>query len=144
MAEEKYVTVTEATDVPAATIEMSVSENKADALVYNIVKNADGTITFKTDCQKFLYCDGINVELVSQESNYTKFVLEVAKGGCYIRCATAVGNNGDAQYLEVFNGSLTAYNKVTKIGYFIFVLEDASGATGVVQESGYIHVPFAS
>ena len=134
VAEEKYVTGTEYLQTSSSNTKtkLMLSENKANALAYSIIRNADGTISFKTDCGKYLFCDGNSVQFAAEESDYTKFVLETAKDGCYIRCATATNGDDKVDYLEVYGGTLTAHNIVTNRNLFIFVLEDATGAAGTV------------
>jgi hypothetical protein len=137
---EKYVTGAEYLYIKAngnRQMEIKLSENKADAIAYTIVKNNDGTFSFMTDCGKFLYCDSTNTEFVSQESEYTKFVLKKAENGYYIRCATAL--YGDTpQYLEIWANHLTKYgidpNRANK-DIFVLDFEDAAGAAGTVVES---------
>jgi len=116
-------------------MELTLTENKAEALPLTMINNADGTVTFKTDCGKFLYCDANSVEYVAEESDYTKFVLEAADGGYFIKCAVA-NYNGNPQYLEVYSGYLTCYgmNESSNLDLYIFALEDASGAAGTVVE----------
>ena len=83
---------------------------------------ADGTVTFKTKDGKYLYADGTDVKLVGTEGENTKFVLEDAEGGKYIRCATAKVNN-NAQYLEYFMNYFTVFRMDdTKKDIYVFGL----------------------
>ena len=139
VADNKYATGTEYEYTSSSSgnvkMELNLSENKAEALPLTMINNADGTVTFKTDCGKFLFCDANSVEYVSEESDYTKFVLEAADGGYFIKCAVA-NYNGNPQYLEVYSGYLTCYsmNESSNLALYIFALEDATGAAGTVVE----------
>ena len=114
--------------------ELNLTENKAEALPYTFIVNADNTVSFKTDCGKYLYCDANSVEFVTEMGDYTKFVLEPANGGYYIRCAVA-NFAGRPQYLEVYAGYLTCYSMSEgKSELYTFVFDDASGAAGAVVE----------
>jgi hypothetical protein len=114
-------------------MELVLSAEKAEALAFELITNDDGTVSFKTDCGKYLYADGTNAELVAEANNNTKFVLEAADGGYFIKCAFATFND-KPQYLEIYNGYLTCYGMGTNTGLYIFALEDATGANGVVSE----------
>jgi len=138
VADNKYATGTEYEYTSSSgnvKMELNLSENKAEALPLTMINNADGTVSFKTDCGKFLFCDANSVEYVSEESDYTKFVLEAADGGYFIKCAVA-NYNGNPQYLEVYSGYLTCYsmNESSNLALYIFALEDATGAAGTVVE----------
>ena len=138
VADAKYATGTEykyTSSSGSVKMELTLTENKANALAYTMIENADGTVSFKTDDGYFLSCDATNVEFVTAESDYTKFVLEVADGGYYIKCAVA-NYNGKAQYLEVYSGYLTCYGMGSNTDLYIFALEDATGANGKVQKEG--------
>ena len=116
-------------------LELPLSANKAEAIAFTMINNDDGTVTFKTDCGKFLYCDANSVEFVAEQSDYTKFVLEAADGGYMIKCAVA-NYNGNPQYLEIYSGYLTCYglSASSNVDLYIFALEDATGAAGTVVE----------
>lgn len=116
-------------------LELELSENKADAVAFTVVDNGDETVSFKTADGKYLFCDATNVEYVSEQSDYTKFILEAAdaEGGMFIKCAVA-NYNGKAQYLEVYSGYLTCYGMGSDASIYTFKLEDATGANGVVIE----------
>ena len=116
-------------------LELPLSANKAEAIAFTMINNDDGTVTFKTDCGKFLYCDANSVEFVAEQSDYTKFVLEAADGGYMIKCAVA-NYNGNPQYLEIYSGYLTCYglSATSNVDLYVFALEDATGAAGTVVE----------
>ena len=118
-------------------MELVLTENKAEAVPFTLVNNEDGSVSFVTDCGKYLSCDATNVEFVDEASDFTKFILDSADGGYYIKCAVA-NYNDKAQYLEVYSGYLTCYGmNESKAGMYIFALEDATGAAGtVVKYSG--------
>lgn len=104
--------------------ELAISENKDDALILTVRDNGDDTVTFVTDDGKFLMADGTNVQIVDAEDDNTKFVLEAAENGQYIKCANAT-YNGNAQYLEVYSGYLTCYgmSSSSDVSIYTFVME---------------------
>ena len=116
-------------------LELVISENKAEAVAFTVIDNGDETVTFKTADGKYLFCDATHVEYVSEQSDYTKFVLEAAdaEGGMFIKCAVA-NFSGKAQYLEVYSGYLTCYGMGSDPSIYTFKLEDATGANGTVAE----------
>ncbi|MBQ3355992.1 MAG: S-layer homology domain-containing protein [Oscillospiraceae bacterium] len=71
---------------------------------------ANGVTTFKTADGKYLEADGTNVQLVSAESENTKFILEANGSDYFIKCATATYNN-NPQYIEFYGGYFTVYSK---------------------------------
>ena len=115
-------------------MELELTDDKAKALPLTLVNNDDGTVSFVTDDSKYLFCDATHVEFAAEASDFTKFILDAADGGYYIKCAVA-NYNDKPQYLEVYSGYLTCYGmNESKAGMYIFALEDASGATGTVVE----------
>ena len=115
--------------------ELALTDNKAEAIAMTLVTNDDGTVTFKTANNMYLFCDATHVMFVAEESDYTKFILEAAEGGQYIKCAVA--NFGDKpQYLEVYSGYMTCYgiSESSNLDLYIFELQDAEGANGTVGE----------
>ncbi len=140
VADSVYATGTEyqyTSSSGSVKMELVLTENKAEAVPFTLVNNEDGTVSFVTDCGKYLYCDATNVEFVDEASDFTKYLLDSADGGYYIKCAVA-NYNDKAQYLEVYSGYLTCYGmNESKAGLYIFALEDATGAAGtVVKYSG--------
>ena len=113
-------------------MELTLSDSKADAVALVKITNDDGSVSFKVG-DKFLYADGTHVEFVDTEDANTKFVIEEATGGVYIRCHTA-NYNGKLQYLEVYKGYLTCYGLGTDTSIFVFELQSADGANGSVQD----------
>lgn len=105
--------------------ELQISDDWEDAHSLTVAQNADGTLTFKTDNGLYLYCDGKGVRLVTQQSDYTRFVWEKQDVGGYLRSDVAT-YNGNPQYLQVYNGYLGCYrfNDDTYLTY-LFTLEDA-------------------
>ena len=89
-----------------------ITTDAADVLLVTIVNNADDTISFKTADGKYLHADATNVNLVDSENDNTKFVLEEADGGYYIKLANAT-YSGRAQYLEYYYEKLTCYGMST-------------------------------
>lgn len=121
-------------------MELVLSQTKADAVAFTMIENADGSVTFKTDDGYFLSCDANSVEYVTAESDNTKFALEVADGGYFIKCAVA-NYGGKAQYLEVYSGYLTCYGMGSDVSIYTFELEKADGANGKVQKEGTVTPP---
>lgn len=113
--------------------ELELSDKKSDALVMEKITNTDGTVSFKAGGQ-YLFCDGTDVKFVSSQSDNTKFVLENATGGYYIKCYKATYNN-NAQYLEVYNGYLTCYSKLdtSDATIYVFKLDGTDGANGSIS-----------
>ena len=112
--------------------QLVMSENAADAAVFTVIENADGSISFVVD-GKFLYADGTNVRLVAEEGEFTKFVYEETDGGVFIRCFTA-NFNGKAQYLEVYKGYLTCYGMGSDTSIYTFVIEKVGGGSTTPDE----------
>ena len=113
--------------------ELNLTENKADAIVLEVVDNGDETVSFKAG-EYYLFCDATSVKFVKEQDDNTKFVLEAAdtEGGYFIKCAVA-NYNGKAQYLEVYSGYLTCYGMGTDISIYTFKMEDATGAAGTIS-----------
>ena len=80
---------------------------------------ADGTVTFQTKDNKYLYCNGTDVKLVDAEDEYTKFVFESTDGGKFIRCATA-NYNGNPQYIEYYKGYFTTFGMGSDPSIYVF------------------------
>ena len=139
VAENKYATGIEYKYTSSSSgkvkMELPLTENKAEAIAFTLITNDDGTVSFKTDCGKYLYCDGNSVEFADAMGDYTKYVLDVAEGGYYVKCAVA-NYNGNPQYLEIYSGYLTCYglNDSSNHDLYIFALEDAAGAAGKVEK----------
>ena len=129
--ENKYVTGTEYYYSPKK-MELTLSENKADAIALEKITNDDGSVSFKAG-DKYLYADATHVEFVSVAGENTKFAIEETDGGVLLRCFTA-NFSGKPQYLEVYSGYLTVYGKSSDLSIFTFVLENADGANGTVQD----------
>lgn len=88
--------------------ELVMSKNSTAGICLYTRKNSDDTVTFVSEGGKYLYCDGTNVRLSTEESAYTKYYVIAANGGYYIKCATAT-YGGTPQYLELYSGYLTCY-----------------------------------
>ncbi len=115
--------------------ELVISKNKADAIALTLITNADNTVTFKTADGKFLYADATHAKFVDAEGEYTKFTLEPAEGGSFIKTQGVYGSGETAkpQYLEVYSGYLTVFGMdAKKAAIYTFVLQDAEGANGSV------------
>jgi hypothetical protein len=115
-------------------MQLTLTTNKAEALPFEIIRNADGTVAFVAE-GRYLMADGTNAELVSAPTDNTLFVFEETDGGVFIRCATA-NYNGKPQYLEVYSGYLTCYGMGTDPSIYVFEIQSAEGANGKVQELG--------
>lgn len=115
--------------------ELELTTEKAEALPLTLKTNDDGTVSFVTDGGLFLFCDATHVMFVEEESDFTKFILEAAEGGQYIKCAVA-NYNDKPQYLEVYSGYMTCYGmSETSMALYIFELQDAEGANGTIGEA---------
>lgn len=126
--ENKYITAEEYTYTSSKTgkskIELVLSDDKSAAVKLEVVNNSDNTVSFKNG-SKYLFSDGTDVKWATEQGDYTKFVLEDANGGKYIKCAVAE-YSGKAQYLEVYSGYLTVYGLDTsKADIYVFTLENA-------------------
>ena len=126
-----YITGTEYLYTGKMKYQLETSDKIADAIAFTMIENADGTNSFKTDDGYFLFCDANHVQFVTEESDNTKFVLEVADGGYFIKCAVA-NYNGKAQYLEYYSNYLTCYGMGSDASIYTFALEAADGANGKV------------
>lgn len=103
--------------------ELALSDNKADGIVLTLKISGD-KVTFVTADNKYLMCDGTNVQLVDAEGDFTKFVLEEAAGGYFIKSSAEY--NGKAQYLEVYSGYMTCYGmNESKADIYTFELKAA-------------------
>ena len=108
--------------------ELELCSNKSDAVSLKYVDNGDGTVSFKAG-DKFLYANGTDVKFVTAEDDNTKFVLEEAANGYFIKCATAT-YNGNPQYLEVYSGYLTCFGmNASNASIYTFTFE-GNGAPG--------------
>ncbi len=130
-----YLTGTEYLYTGKNKMELVISANKAEAIALQQITNADGSVSFKAG-DKWLYADNTHVEFVSSEGPNTKFVIEEADGGVFIRCHTA-NFNGNPQYLEVYGGDyVTVYGKgaTADPSIYTFQILDADGANGTVKD----------
>ncbi len=122
--------------------ELVLSDDKSKAVVMTVRENADKSVTFVTESGKFLFCDGTNVEFAAQEGEFTKFFLEAAEGGQYIK-SNALYNNDPAkpQYLEVYKGYLTCYglNDSSDVKIYTFKTE----AVSTVSQSTILDAAYA-
>lgn len=111
--------------------ELELTEDKSEAVALTVQENDDGTISFVTDDGRYLFCDANNVQFVTEQDDNTKFVLEAAEGGSYIKCAVA-NYSGKPQYLELYSGYMTCYGMTTdatKLGLYIFELQAVEGVS---------------
>ena len=128
LADDLYATGTEyfyTSGNGSTKLELELSYYKSGAQIFTLVKNSDGTVSFRLDNGSYLYCNANDVTFSYQQSDYTKFVLEEAENGWFIRCAVA-NYNGKPQYLEVYGGYLTCYGMGTNESMYIFHLENAN------------------
>lgn len=109
--------------------ELVLTADKAEALPMAIQTNDNDTISFVAEGQ-YLFSDGTDVKFVTEQSEYTQFVLEPAEGGQFVRCATAQ-YGGKSQYLELYSGYMTVYSmNAEKAGIYTFELQEAGEAAG--------------
>ncbi len=109
--------------------ELILSEKKSDAVIFTMEEN-DGKVTFTTKDGKYLYCDGTNVNLASEQGEFTVFTIEAAEGGNFIKSnAFYNGNPEKPQYMEVYNGYLTCYGmNADNTAIYTFTFDTAEGA----------------
>lgn len=113
--------------------ELEVSQDKSAALQLTVRKNDDGTVTFVTNDGKFLMADGTHVQIVDAEGEHTKFVLEAAENGQFIKCANATYND-KAQYLEIYSGYLTCYGmNESKAAIYTFQMEVVADQSAILD-----------
>ena len=74
------------------------------------VKIVDGHYSFVNADGKYLYTDGTDVKFVNEAGEYTIFDLEESTDGFFIKSVNAVYNDM-AQYLELYKGYLTVFQK---------------------------------
>ena len=112
--------------------ELKITEDKAEALPMVMKENDDKTVSFVAE-DKYLLCDATNVQFVDEASDNTKYVLETATGGTFIKCAVA-NYGGKPQYLEMYSGYLTCYGmNESKPELYTFIIEDAGDAAGKID-----------
>ncbi len=132
--DNKYVTGIEY-QYNGTKMQLTLTDNKAEAVPMEVIRNADGTVSFKADGM-YLYADGTHAEFRAAAGENTLFVFEETTGGTFIRCNTA-NYNGKPQYLEVYSGYLTSYGmNASNAAIYTFELQDAEGASGKVQDFG--------
>lgn len=113
--------------------ELHMTNEKAEAIALTLVTNADGTVSFKTADGKFLYGDATHAKFVDAEGEFTKFNIEAAEGGSFIKTQGVYGSGDTAkpQYLEVYKGALTVYGmNAENTAIYTFEFKDAEGANG--------------
>ncbi len=122
--------------------ELVLSEKKSDAIIF-VMDEKDGKVTFATKDGKYLFCDGTNVQLASEQGEFTVFTIEAAEGGNFIKSnAFYNGNPEKPQYLEVYNGYLTCYGmNAEKANIYTFTLDTAEGAGTTTPETGKTEEP---
>ena len=99
----------------------TISTDAENVAIFTPVADGEFT-TFVTEDGKYLCADGTNVSLVDAENDNTKFVVEEADGGVYLRCATAQ-YSGKPQYIEFYSGYFTVYSfNASNTGIYTFVL----------------------
>ena len=107
--------------------ELELTEDKNAAVVLTVQQNDDGTVSFVTDDNRYLFCDATNVQFVAEQGDFTKYYLEAAENGQYIKCAVA-NFSGKPQYIEVYSGYLTCYSmsESSNLDLYTFQLETVS------------------
>ncbi len=122
--------------------ELVLSDDKSAAVVMTIRENDDKSVTFITDSGKYLFCDGTNVHFATEEGEFTKFFLEAADGGQYIKSNGLYNNDPNKpQYLEVYKGYLTCYglSDTSDVKIYTFQTEAVSG----VSQSAILDAAYA-
>lgn len=107
-------------------MELVVSADSGKAVALTVRENKDGTVTFVTSDNKYLYCDGTNVKFVDAEDEYTIFIIEGAEGGSYIKSVNGKYNDNN-QYLELYSGYLTCYglSSSSNVNLYTFQMVEA-------------------
>ena len=104
-----------------------------NAAVLTVTKDANGKYTFTTADGKYLYMDGTHVRLVDTAGANTLFQLETTEGGYFVKADTA-NYNGNAQYLEYYNGYFTVYGMdSSKANIYTFQFYKLARATDPVS-----------
>lgn len=113
----------------ATKYQLEMSASSSAGLKLTVRQNDDGTVSLVTSSGGVLMADGTNVQIVYAESEYTKFVLETATNGVFIRCATATYED-NAQYLEVYKGYLTCWGmQESSVSAYIFQMVNVSNVS---------------
>ena len=130
--DNKYITGVHYFYADKSKYELTLTDNKAEALAMVVQDNGDDTVSFVAG-GKYLFCDATHVKFADEQSDNTKFVLEAADadGGVFIKCAVA-NYGGKAQYLEVYSGYLTCYGMGSDASIYTFTLQDGEGANGTI------------
>ena len=130
--DNKYITGVHDFYADKSKYELTLTDNKAEALAMVVQDNGDDTVSFVAG-GKYLFCDATHVKFADEQSDNTKFVLEAADadGGVFIKCAVA-NYGGKAQYLEVYSGYLTCYGMGSDASIYTFTLQDGEGANGTI------------
>lgn len=104
--------------------ELELTEDKSAAVALTVQQNDDGTVSFVTDDNRYLFCDATNVQFVAEQGDFTKYYLEAAENGQYIKCAVA-NYSGKPQYIEVYSGYLTCYSmsETSNLDLYTFELQ---------------------
>ena len=114
--------------------EMTVSDETIALLSVKLDEN--GQYSFVNEGGKYLEVDGTHVQFVDEPTANTLFVLEIAEGGYYVKCATAT-YSGKAQYLQYYHDYFTCYSLNTSYPeryVFNFFGMKEETATGLVTD----------
>ncbi len=118
---DSYITVK---DTTKTTLQTTQNRNESVRL---IVKEVGETIIFVTTDGEYLCCDSGGVYFDSKQTDYSRFILEEADNGYYIRCYSYYYNGKSPQYLDIYNNELSAYSIQTDIlGQYVFQLQQVS------------------
>ena len=79
--------------------------------IFTLVKNADGSVSFKDADGKFVTSGetGNSLSMVSEHSACADWTLEATDGGWYVHNVGAAYNGNNNQYLEYYNSVFTTY-----------------------------------
>ncbi len=103
---------------------LSVASDKV--ALFEMITDAEGNVSFRTEDGKYLEADGTNLRFVDAANENTLFVLEEAEGGYCLRLANYIyvdGNgNEKAQYIEYYASKevFTVYSMGANLDLYVF------------------------
>ena len=121
----------------AALEDGKLTTSAENVAMFNI-ETVDGVTTFVTADGKYLYADERNLRLADTESEYTRFVLEAATDGQFIRCETAQRNDCP-QYVRYYadKNSFSVYSMGFDTGFYTFAF--CTSADSVCSDHTILH-----
>ncbi|MBP3412074.1 MAG: hypothetical protein J6K89_02335, partial [Oscillospiraceae bacterium] len=110
---------------------LSVASDKV--ALFEMITDAEGNVSFRTEDGKYLEADGTNLRFVDAANENTLFVLEEAEGGYCLRLANYIyvdGNgNEKAQYIEYYASKevFTVYGMGANLDLYVFDFYEVEG-----------------